>query len=164
MRRYRSAIFKYAILINVALAFFVTLLSLKGISDYFGMLERWTARVPADEINGMFQFDGPVEPGPGQLLFPSAMVLAGLVLILSTIASLKGGGGWSYWLRILSFLAILCVIWVETLKLLVFYINEGMGNLILQNRSLPIALAASLWLAYNISYRPAAPDAGAPSR
>jgi len=161
MRRYRSAIFKYAILINVALALFVILLSLKGISDYFGMLERWTANVPADEVNGVFQFDGPVEPSPGHLLFPCAMVLAGLILMLSTIASLKGGGGWSYWLRILSSLAILCVIWVETVKLLTFFINEGMANLIFQNRSLPIALVATLWLVYNIRYRP---DAGAPSR
>lgn len=168
MRHYRATIFKYAILINVALASFVILLSLKGISDYFGMLERWTAHVPADEINGVFEFDGPVQPSLDRLLFPVAMALDALVLMLSSIASLRRGSRRSHWLRIFSLLAILGVIWFEAVRIFAWLINEGMEYRILESpmivRTALIALVTILLLVYNLRYRAAAPDAGTLSR
>jgi hypothetical protein len=162
MRRYRAAIFKYAILMNVALALFVIWASLVVMRVYFEALNRWAASLPTSEIHGVYE---PGQPGPGQLLFACAMISAALVLMLSTIASARRRGSRSYWLRILSFLTILCVIWFETLKFLQFFLDGGAWYRLLQSPtasvSTLIALAASLLLVYNISYRP---DLGAPSR
>ena len=167
MRRYRAAIFKYAILINVALALFVLWRSFLAILDYEESLIRWATTVPATGPD-VYTFDGPVQPHPSLLFFAWIIVFAALALMLTSIVSLVRGRRWDYWLRIFSFLAILLAIWFGTLEILAYFIDEGWGQMIFKRWStiypLLISLLATLWLAYNISYRPAAPDAGAPSR
>ena len=165
MRRYRAAIFKYAILFNVPLAAYLIWQCGQSILDYAISLEQWRAAVAGHELYG---FDGPVQPHPRQLLFAWTLLVAASGLMLTSLASLRRCRSWDYWLRIFSFLAVLCATWSYTFQILGLFLDEGAADRIFLSwnaiRPMFFSLLATLWLAYNISYRPAAPDAGAPSR
>jgi hypothetical protein len=150
MRHYRDAIFKYAILINVPVAIYVIQDIYPTISLYFREVSEGVPHsgVHWDEWMPLSRF-----------VFAVTLTVMCMIFLLATVYSVWRNTAWIYWTRIFTYLAIHFVAWAQFVMVMAVCINEASDfrNWTIMRYGLDdslIAILASLWLAYNISYRP----------
>ncbi|HYD14742.1 MAG TPA: hypothetical protein VEC11_17980 [Allosphingosinicella sp.] len=164
MQRYQ-AIFKYAVLVNVALALYVTARGAYVIWDHHEALEQWARWLASDR--GEFGFDHLVQPRNHILVFAWVLIVDAVILAAATIYGVWRNGRWADWARIFAFLAIWFVAWLEGLGVLAFIFDIvpswDWHTTWAALKALAVPVFACIWLVYNIVYRAHRTDADAPT-